>query len=506
VRYSIIFLIILAGLLFNLDALSAQDEPLFEAEGAIVTWFAEVIYPEAILFSIEIGVPAEQIASASLVIQPEGGRRIPITIDLEQAIVQEEPTTQLNYLWDFPLQEAPRLFSNVIYEWVVSSTDNQSSRLRHFIPFQDMRIEWRDESIFPNLRMILPTEGPSNQRLHNAIEPIYNLLAENTGTRPTIDLLVINRALLDSLCTTNRAGESVIVGEITGTEVPCDPEVVRGLINRTSLEFIETDSLVLQNITDLASQRLTEIFYAPLWGNRDVPDWFVSGLGNFYSPNPKGQFLNTSLNVARTNTQFTLNEMNMMPDDPDLQLRWQAQSYGMVLYMADQIGVPALFDFARSLGTSNPFDTAYQVVMQQPLSGLIPAWRNWLFTEPAASAYGFTPYLEETPAPSPTRSPTPFPPTETLVPSATPTNTPLPTITGVRSATPLPTRTPTATPRRGTPTVTPRPAGSLPTVTPVVVPSQASNENSSPTVAIAIVVGAALIGSVIGLLVTRIRR
>jgi hypothetical protein len=183
---------------------------------------------------------------------------------------------------------------------------------------------------------------------------------------------------------------------------------------------------------------------------------------------------------------------------------WRAQSYGMVLYIASQIGVPELFDLAGDLGAAETFEAAYQSAVGRPLTTLLVELERWIFTDNAATAFIYTPYLASTPTPTSTSSHTPFPATSTPLPTETLPPTATVTVTGVLSSTPLPTRTLTPTELPSTPSVTPRPAGSLNTATPApVVQSSAPMNDTARTAGIGAVILLVVVS--IGLLLMRRR-
>jgi hypothetical protein len=154
--------------------------------------------------------------------------------------------------------------------------------------------------------------------------------------------------------------------------------------------------------------------------------------------------------------------MQTVPSDPRQQAIWQAQSYGMVLYIAQQIGVEATFALARA----EDFAAAYSQATGETLTALIAAWEAWVFTDEAVRVYSYSIYAPTTPTPTATFTPTltrtPRPPTET------------PTLTPDYSPTPRPSRTPIPPTR----TITPLPAQSFllrPTAAPTPVPASVAN-------------------------------
>jgi hypothetical protein len=128
-------------------------------------------------------------------------------------------------------------------------------------------------------------------------------------------------------------------------------------------------------------------------------------LAEFYLPTLRTSLLETARRASRNNLLFTLDEMNTLPDE-QLEL-WRAQSYGMVLYIAQQIGVQNLFELARDSAT---FTTAYETAMGQPLTRLTGNWERWIFTNAAENAYAYNPHMAVTATPTMTPTPTEPPP------------------------------------------------------------------------------------------------
>jgi hypothetical protein len=224
--------------------------------------------------------------------------------------------------------------------------------------------------------------------------------------------------------------------------------------------YRESGYLVFQDLpgVDVEAQIVAAMvwhFYEPLWTDADVPTWFAAGLEQLYAPALKTELLATAQNAARINRLFTLDTMSAEPpDDPERARIWQAQSYGMILYMVEQIGVDGVFSLAQALGSSVSFADQYAQVMDEPLDALVSSWQGWIFSPRAESVYGITAYQPATLTFTPTLTAT-----GTRTPTATATLTPSPTatVTGVLSPTPFATVTPSPTPTPEPPTVTPRP-------------------------------------------------
>jgi hypothetical protein len=475
--------------LFAAPVLAQDTDPTRHPEQEyIIGWGNEVIFPQAIRFSVVIGSTAADLAMATLTIQPEGQPALVINVDIEEAAIIAEPYTELAYIWEIPTTDPPRLFQEIGIEWRVVTNQNENARIEDSFVFTDQRTEWvQDEDPQNAIDLTLPIDGPNPTRIRRDLMPVYDLLTVNVGRAPSFNLILYTSEFPIG-CTTNEDRDSVAVGPISGTEVDCNLTKAETIFSASGYDAIQPDP----NITSPIVARLTEGFYETIWLDKDVPDWFRAGLARFYSPLPKTSLLPMALVAARNDRLFTLEELDVMPLNDEV---GQAQSYGMVLYIASQIGVDGLFGLASDLAAAASFEAAYQTRVGQPLDNLIADWERWIFTDEAASAYVYTLYLASTPTPTPSPSLTPFPPTETPTPTLTPTVTPTPTVTGVLSDTPAPTRTLTRTPTAAPATITPRPAGSLNTPTPTVVTTiQASSDVNRIGLVALILLGLAIIG------------
>jgi hypothetical protein len=210
---------------------------------------------------------------------------------------------------------------------------------------------------------------------------------------------------------------------------------------------------------------MIETFYARLWQGANVPAWFQQGVQRLYLGGVGSTELGVSRQALRSAEPFTLLQMASPPTTAAQQVAWEAQSYGMVLMIAQQNSLQRVFDLVQASATAPDFATAYREVTGKNLNALIPDWRDWLFTTAAVEAYGLNVYQPPTFTPTVTLTPTltrtPLPPTET------------PTITPDYSPTPRPTRTRIPP----TPTLTPLPAQGFnlrPTAAPTPVPAPTS--------------------------------
>jgi hypothetical protein len=317
------------------------------------------------------------------------------------------------------------------------------------------------------------------------LEQVYNLLVANTGRTPQFSIMLYTADAPIDACEPNDAGMSVITTPLSLIEIECDPAVSVATFQAIGYTPLRINLRVAQ---DELTRFLVREFYAPLWENSDVPAWFRVGLEHLYTSSAKPRLIDETRAADRANATFTMLDM-LAPDQSDLS-RWEAQSYGMVLYIADQAGVPAVFQLARPVGDGASFSQSYEALVGRPLSALIPAWSNWIFSNTALTAADLNLYRGPTPVPTPTSTATPFPPTATSTPTDTATASPTPTVTGFLSATPLPSLTPTHTHTPAPPSVTPRPAGFRPPVASTPTNQQASQDNDETSPVVIVIVGA----------------
>jgi hypothetical protein len=304
-------------------------------------------------------------------------------------------------------------------------------------------------------------------------------------------LVFYDRALPANPCQ-GSADAPFASGTTLVVQLPCDSEAPANTIYAPNgYTLVELPSISEGSVRDYVIAQLFDQWHAALWDGVEVPAWFREGLRTFYRFGGKPTEYQTVLNAARTGG--LLRTLDIIPAGDAGRTLWAAQSYGLVLYMAEQVGVDGLFAVARALGEGQSLAEAYAMAGGDALAGLSTAWANWLFTPMAASAYGYSPYLPTTPTPTqpPTLTPTI---TRTFTPSRTPTITP--SITGIVSPTPGPSRTPTPT---LTPSLTLRAPGSLPIPTQTTTPDPTAAASAEGDGRLLIGIGLIALGVVVAL-------
>lgn len=459
----IMCLMLVAGAAQAQDATPEPEVTPQPEQNYIISWGNEVIFPQAVRFSIVLARPASELASVVVAIRLEGRSALAFELDRQAAVVSE-PYSELAYVWDFPASTPPRLFSTIRLEWQVVTRDGETARVSDELIFTDQRVPWVRLEGTP-ISLMLPADGLESPdavlgRLSRELQPVYELLAANTGRTESFNAMVY--AGIPPGCGWTDMDEPLAVGPVSGLELPCDPAKAEAIFQNDAITIVES----LSNGYNDVRAALVDTLVRQSYGWRNVPDWFAAGLSAFYAPAPRPADLPRLIAAARSGTLFTLAEMTRRAVEADPAL-WQAQSYGLVVYIASQIGVPGLFDLARAAIEAESFEAALQSALNKSLTALLADWERWIFTAQAAGAFNFTPYQPPTATPTPTvtatatRTPTPTLTPTPLPPTATPTP-----FGFAPTATLLPTARPTRTPTLAPATVTPRPPGSLNTPTP----------------------------------------
>lgn len=472
-------------LCFPLLTGSQDAEPTLTAD-ELYDWSSELYFPQAIDLTLIARRRESAIAELSLTVSYRGSE--PQLIQIDPATVNiTESGGLFRYRWEVPQQDPPQLFSRIRYTWDIITADGEPYTITDDLEFTDTRVNWvqandlqSQVNIFHGINQIDP------DAVREGIRATYDLLFSNTQNRPIYTLLMYPQNIPIG-CNRNDEDEPIlrVRGESDIDEIECDLALADRIYQQD--DYIVMNQLPPDTIQQMIISLLVEEYYTNQWESVAVPDWFLYGLQQFYDPRPKNIALTTAQQKSRAGDLLNLSELSVSPQvDIDT---WQAQSIGLVLYLADTLGVQGLFDFADSISEYDTFAEAYEDITGQSLDLLIVAWQDWLFRSTTSQNYEYNPYLPDTPTPTP---------------SATPTNTP--TVTFTPSKTPNITRTPrpTITPIPPTSTITPLPAQSFsvqptdmpPTPIPVESSSQlALNDESSVRLAVggAVILGLLLI-------------
>lgn len=478
----------------------------------IQSWDEEIIFPAAVRLTMTMNLPPEQVKSVNLTIKSDAIPPIRIPIDISANTFVGGPITGIAYVWAIPTDTPPVLFKDITIDWEATSQTNQTAKVEDKFTFLDPRAYWlRDLTITNSLKLTLPN-GKAPQ---GTITPVYShtglddlatnlkqvtdLLSKNLGNIPGFNFLINDTKLL---CTKNTNGELVAIGPTSNTEVPCSNDTASKIFAASGFTPINLSNSALDNVQSAVSRLIVQQAYASHWSGKNVPQWFQSGLIEFYAPDSKAQLKGAALIASRSNSLLSLDVMAKAPTanvNADL---WRSESYGLVVYIASQIGVSNLFKLASDAGNTASFAQAYQTATGKSIDTLLVSFGRWLFTDTASGAFTFTVYQAPTPSPTPSRTATV---TRTPIPTATDTPTPTATVTGELTNTPLPTHTQTPAPTTAPASNTPRPAGSLNTLTPTP-PFNTTVSNNTLNVGVIILALGAIIVVVAAVILFRPKR
>ncbi|MFZ4827130.1 MAG: hypothetical protein ACOYLB_07225 [Phototrophicaceae bacterium] len=446
------------------------------ARSARLTPSATSLFPLGIYFQLQADLPSDQVVeSLELVIQPPNQATTRLTIPLvdNAEFSQSAGLAFANVIWN-ATDAPPTLFSVLAYTWEMRLSDGTQVEESAQITFVDQRVEWdiTHSETLP-VSIAIASGGGSSRRLLEEFELVYDFLEKYLGERPTTSLnFAYYKENFGEGCTQNAEGLNRILIHELAIDLPCEPSQANAVYRASNFERVALAPFGYQAIQTHLTEQLMEGVYAPYWVGQSVPKWFRYGLTELVNPAFEPTFLGDLLDATRTEQLFTLEEMNRPPltQDPRYPL-WQAQSFGWMIYLAEQYGLEALFELSRTVANYESFEVAYQTVLGEPLQSLPPTWELWILTPDVATTFRVNFYLSATATPTATATATDIPPTATA--TLTPTATATATAT-LPSAVLRLTVSPTDTPVPATPTVTPRSASAIFTATPIPTPNNAS--------------------------------
>jgi len=498
----------------------AQDDPTPtpDVPNFVVEWGHELLFPEAVRFRLAMERPATELIAISIQIETEGGPSTTLNLDFDEDLAVSDPFTVVDYLWEIPEDNPPRFLTTINYELQIVTEDEQIVLIPGALVYAHLDDEWVvDDDPDGRFDLIYPADSYDGQVIRQGLNRYYDLLQGQVGGDPTFDYLLVHPAFAFDPCEVNGDDERVVISEDLRVQVLCDAVTLNNSIARLDYTLLASDVLSNSSVVGLIAPALVDAFYAPVWEGRDLPVWFREGFTIFVQGGASTGALEIARDQVRLGQVYTVDEMNnadLSTDDA-----WRNQALTMVLYMADQAGVPNTVEMARSGGGGIPdetFQQSYTRLVGQALDALIPSWSNWIFRSAAEDAAGVNLLDGPTVTPTASLTPSPFPPTETNTPTNTPTATITPTVTGVLTATPLPTITPSRTPPERAPTATPRPFSAVQTeaaaftataIAAIPTPAPENDETIPTDIALPVLGGIfGLLAVLIGVLVWRAGR
>ncbi len=437
------FLVIILSLLILPSVFAQDDDPLTVND--LYTWSHILYFPQQIEFEL-LGKRRESVIE-TLTLTIDYDNVEPVTIELEPEIgIPTGAGTLYKYMWVIPDDILPPLFSTIRYRWNITTTSGQDVIALDNFPFEDTRITWiRSDDMASRVDIYHAQNQVDPDDIRTGIQDTYDLLFANSDNNQTYKLLIYPDSVPVG-CAVNEDNAPIIIIEENSEpeEIECDLNLVNRIFSEG--DFILFDQTGVSSIQQSLIELFVELYYIDIWGDTDVPAWFLSGLQRFYDPRPDSGALVIAQQRQRSDDLLTLDQLANEPSDENLRDIWDAQSTGLVLYIADTIGVDNLIDFANNLSDAETFEDAYEDATGTNLDLLLLSWQDWLFRSSTEDDYLYHPYLSDT-----------------ATPTITPTATNTPTATYTPSLTPDVTSTlrPTFTPIPPTATITPLPAQSF---------------------------------------------
>jgi len=417
-----------------------QPTPTLTAQD-LYNWTHTLYFPQQVDFTLFTLRRESDISTLRLTLSYQGAD--PITIELDTVVVEfTESGALYSYTWQIPPDLPPPLFSTVRYRWDITTTEGQPVIIADDFVFEDTRITWEQSGDLESRVDIYHPRGQVNPNtIRSGIRQTYDLLFVDTSDKPTYKLLVYPDGIPIG-CERNEDGDPIFEIPVDDgvEEIDCDLELANRIYEEGNfIVFNQSqESSIQQNLIEL----IVEAYYTEQWDDADVPAWFLRGLQSFYDPRPDIESLRLAQQRSRSDDLLSLDELATRPDDETTRAMWSAQSTGLVVYLADTIGVNDLFEFADNIGSADSFASAYEDAVGTELDTLLLLWQDWLFLSSSENDYEYHPYLPDTATPTVTPTATNTP-TATFTPSITPdvTSTPRPTFTLIpptATITPLP--------------------------------------------------------------------
>ena len=511
----LVLVTLLSGLVMPAFAQGEDNSTPTPETGLIYGFRAEVLFPVVVRFFVGINASLDQITQANLTISQDGA--LLVNLSLDPTLYTSEDSTpsaaELVYDWDLSSGPVPRPFAPLDYRWEIKTADGETSVAESSVIFLDRtQLPWQTVGR-PPLVVHFANSDIAAETIWEEAMAAYGLFNHNTERTILFEAVVYDP-------TTDYCEERTIPGSdevelfIVSREdehqYDCSREAFARLYDEAGILFLERESFGYTEMQDFLITTIVRAAYRDLWGEAQVPDWFEVGLALMHRLSGRASALEVVRTAARTQTAYDLNDLaTELPGDanyPDRAL-WEAQSYTLVMYLADHFGAQAPFTLAREVVQQNgDFDAALATLNDGAPFDLWSDWNRWIFTSAAEKALNWTPYQDTTPTPTATATATPITPSPTPLPTHTSTYTTTPTIVG-DLPNPVVITTYTSTPRR-TPTNTALPPGSLPTAAPPASKTTDSGDDNEPLVQVGLVAAALVAGVLIGVgfLISRRRR
>jgi hypothetical protein len=386
-------LLLTAGLflLLPLYASFAQDagdetptltpSPTPEA-GVIVRHAYELIFPVELEFSLIVSVPPSDIQSGQVILSQDSGfqQTIPLNLDTDINLANAN-SLEIRKAIRFELNNAPRPFERLDYEWRLTSvrgTDN----LERWLLFQPDDVEWQHTPA-DALRMYWHDDNLAANILREELQPAIDQIASDTETSPSLDFAIYSPGF--EICVPEEDDESTLVYP-GRPQYSCSLDDLRDYYGNHGIAFIQPPDSGFDTLQNEMIEVMVIQAYAPGWVGRGVPVWFAEGLAQLYRQNINVGAVEIARSAEAQDMLLPPSRLeNLLPEDADAfdQRLWDAQSYTLVLYLADTFGEDAPIDLATAFPETESFDAALQNITGMTFAENFRLWRQWLRSDEA---------------------------------------------------------------------------------------------------------------------------
>lgn len=431
-----------------------------QSADVVVQHDVEIVFPAAIRFELTLDVAPDEITRVLFMLDQAGTQLVSQPVGIDPDL--EELPLVLTVDWPLQASDPPELFSEMMYAWEVLLEDDTAQTVEDTFLFQPGEGSWRVSGDAP-LTFAVADSSLNLTGAREAVLPTYALMAEKTGAEPEFRWIVQSRG--DTYCPVVEGDDEPTISPENDpdTTYVCDESAAQQILAASGYSVLYRSRAGMLAFQDDVVNAMFASFYGEYWDGRQVQPWFSAGLRRLYQGDPQTFALRQVQEASRVDSLYSAVQLGRGPSDEDLFDLWSAQTYTLVLYLADQFGADAPFALAETV-TEQGFNNAFESVTGMEWATYLVEWERWLFTDSALRAADWTVYLAETPTPAPSATPVPPLPTNTVRPSSgseTPTPSATPLNRGVITAQPTFTATSDILP---TATNTPRPPGSLDSV------------------------------------------
>ncbi|MBZ0310326.1 MAG: hypothetical protein K8I82_29970, partial [Anaerolineae bacterium] len=323
----------------------------------------EIFFPAAMRFRATFAANRQDFESAALSLYQVNGVEATIPVVLDEHLIGEG-LDFIDVQVDQPLG-AFRLFEPFNYRWELTTTNGETYTFAdEYLPIPPNSIgEWQTAGDVP-LTFYWYNPNLGVNLLRENLLSVYALLQSQTGLDKTFQFIIFDHdhVFCDSKIDAETGQEiSITRGSDAYT---CALETIQNLLQRNNLRFIQRTDASFDTLEAQLMREIVTEFYGDYW-TVEVPNWFEEGLALLYRPYPGLRELMIAQQADSRNALMGLSQLqiplnsSMTAEQQDI---WKAQSYLLLLYLADTYGAEVPFELALSLDEAESFEAAFEAI------------------------------------------------------------------------------------------------------------------------------------------------